>query len=1007
MPDEYADGQQMTLPIRGQYDGQPYVPPRTTSARSPTQTASSRHELNGDYTDRSRDDTTTSARTRRRDPHSPATATTRAEQLQVPQHPGMTRENSEVLNRVVVSDPIVDEERMRARIAEAQPMQPTPEARAMGLTQEYADDTRRQQKRQNFEEKPKRREVQFGDYILGQTLGEGEFGKVKLGWKKDGSSQVAIKLIRRESVATNPTRLPKIYREISILRELQHPNIVQLHEMVETERHIGIILEYASGGELFDYILNQRYLKDPSARRLFAQLVSGVGYLHKKGIVHRDLKLENLLLDQNKNIIITDFGFANTFDPKDELAPEVEYNLASKDFVKKYRLDRLNEKGYRKGDLMQTSCGSPCYAAPELVVSDSLYTGRKVDVWSCGVILYAMLAGYLPFDDDPANPEGDNINLLYKYITSTPLTFPEYVTPHARDLLRRILVPDPRKRADLFEVARHSWLTEYHHVVAHITSSTTNIADIANSTVTATGKSIATSSNIVLTLEDEETSRMPRSTSVRVPPSTSPRHETPQRAHEVIGDEPRRERIPTRHTLQAEYVPPRQHTERQPPEAIARTNAEPQGVSAITASTTKPLPQAPVEKQRPVTGTGHAGSTQSPQQQSAAPVRPMRDIPRSTSDSTGTVMASSAPNSQWTTRPSTQGSMISTNGPTRSDLRLPSRGSYGQPSAPSVQRETAQGKVTQPQVQKNIRNYNISSPQYQHGHQNSIGQPMAEQAMAPPQPPQKPPPQHQHQPPPPSQQGHHRRSSTLSTLGEKLFGRSNSVIKKDRDENRQRNGRKYPPTAMKQSYPADNEPQPRMSTDSKRSFSLGFRRKESQEAGLDQHDEKIANNGRRFSLLQAMGLKKNDTYAESSRAYTPDQQQYSRPDTTENNYGPSSTDGQQDRRNYNFSRPAPQQYGHRPQQSTGDVYGSTGVYQNPTDSQQRFQHRRADSQNQFQQFNDSANSRPSMQGNRLTKPRRFNDAYEQDHRGGTGAVRKVQDFFRRRRARADSQMDYR
>lgn len=100
-------------------------------------------------------------------------------------------------------------------------------------------------------------------------------------------------------------------------------------------------------------------------------------------------------------------------------------------------------------------------------------------------IQYAMLAGYLPFDDDPANPEGDNINLLYKYIVTTPLTFPEYVTPHARDLLRRILVPDPRKRADLFEVARHSWLSEYAHVVSHITSSTTNITDIANSTVPA------------------------------------------------------------------------------------------------------------------------------------------------------------------------------------------------------------------------------------------------------------------------------------------------------------------------------------------------------------------------------------------------------------------------------------------------------------------------------------------------------------------------------------------
>ena len=96
-----------------------------------------------------------------------------------------------------------------------------------------------------------------------------------------------------------------------------------------------------------------------------------------------------------------------------------------------------------------------------------------------------MLAGYLPFDDDPANPEGDNINLLYKYIVSTPLTFPEYVTPHARDLLRRILVPDPRKRADLFEVARHSWLSEFAHVVAHVTSSTTTVGDISNATVTA------------------------------------------------------------------------------------------------------------------------------------------------------------------------------------------------------------------------------------------------------------------------------------------------------------------------------------------------------------------------------------------------------------------------------------------------------------------------------------------------------------------------------------------
>lgn len=168
---------------------------------------------------------------------------------------------------------------------------------------------------------------------------------------------------------------------------------MRLIDKVETDRHIGIILEYASGGELFDYILNHRYLKDNAARRLFAQLVSGVGYLHKKGIVHRDLKLENLLLDRNRNIIITDFGFANTFDAHEELTKEEELNLTDKEFVKRMGLDRVKMNGSRKGDLMQTSCGSPCYAAPELVVSDSLYTGRKVDVWSCGVILVSSVIG--------------------------------------------------------------------------------------------------------------------------------------------------------------------------------------------------------------------------------------------------------------------------------------------------------------------------------------------------------------------------------------------------------------------------------------------------------------------------------------------------------------------------------------------------------------------------------------------------------------------------------------
>ncbi|KAF8596943.1 Pkinase-domain-containing protein [Ceratobasidium sp. AG-I] len=276
---------------------------------------------------------------------------------------------------------------------------------------------------------PKRAIPRFGPYLLLQTLGEGEFGKVKLGLHATWGEEVAVKLIRRGNVE-NALRMSKVEREIEVLRTINHPNIVRLYDVIETDKYIGIVLEYASGGELFDHILAHRFLRERDACKLFAQLISGVSYIHQKKIVHRDLKLENLLLDRNRNVIITDFGFANRFE-------------------------------HRPDDLMQTSCGSPCYAAPELVISEGEYVGSAVDIWSCGVILYAMLAGYLPFDDDPANPDGDNINLLYKYIVTTPLTFPDYVSQAARDLLARMLVPDPKHRADLATIMAHPWLAPY------------------------------------------------------------------------------------------------------------------------------------------------------------------------------------------------------------------------------------------------------------------------------------------------------------------------------------------------------------------------------------------------------------------------------------------------------------------------------------------------------------------------------------------------------------------
>ena len=397
----------------------PVPPPRTSSHRShhgsSTSGASSSDRVSSRHAKTKTDgrsasrrekpaDDVNGSRSRREDPaKAAARASTRSQPPAaggnragtvletIPGQGTLVKESSTVINSVLVSDPSVDIEREQVRQASGPVVSPPEKSQSPGLGlvgSDGVDDGGRGGLRSRHDYSGSRRkETTFGQYILGQTLGEGEFGKVKLGWKKDGSIQVAIKLIRRETLGSNPSRLPKIYREISILRDLSHPNIVRLHEMMETDRHIGIIMEYASGGELFDHILNNRYLKDNQARRLFAQLVSGVGYLHKKGIVHRDLKLENLLLDRNRNIIITDFGFANTFDPADELGEEIEYNLNNKEFVKRLRLDKPNAHGLRRSDLMQTSCGSPCYAAPELVVTDSLYTGRKVDVWSCGVIL--------------------------------------------------------------------------------------------------------------------------------------------------------------------------------------------------------------------------------------------------------------------------------------------------------------------------------------------------------------------------------------------------------------------------------------------------------------------------------------------------------------------------------------------------------------------------------------------------------------------------------------------
>lgn len=286
-----------------------------------------------------------------------------------------------------------------------------------------------------IQQKPHNRHKRLGKYILGQTIGEGEFGKVKLAWAEGENGerrQYAIKLLRQDRLrGVDQAQRDKVNHEINALQACRHPHVIRLEDLLQNVHYIGIVLDFASGGDMFAYIYKNGRLEERNAQRLFAQLVSGVHYLHQKGIVHRDLKLENLLLDGNNKILISDFGFANSF---------------------------RNSKGYT---LMRTSCGSPCYAAPEVVNSDKNYDGRKVDVWSVGVILFTFLAGYLPFDDDPNNPDSEDIQQLYRYIATKPLKFPEWIGGEARDLLRQILVVEPERRAKMQEIMAHRWLADH------------------------------------------------------------------------------------------------------------------------------------------------------------------------------------------------------------------------------------------------------------------------------------------------------------------------------------------------------------------------------------------------------------------------------------------------------------------------------------------------------------------------------------------------------------------
>lgn len=252
-------------------------------------------------------------------------------------------------------------------------------------------------------------------YKTGKTLGIGSFGKVKIAEHALTGHKVAIKILNRRKIK-NMDMEEKVRREIKILRLFMHPHIIRLYEVIETPSDIYVIMEYVKSGELFDYIVEKGRLNEDEARHFFQQIISGVEYCHRNMVVHRDLKPENLLLDSKFNVKIADFGLSNIM---------------------------------RDGHFLKTSCGSPNYAAPE-VISGKLYAGPEVDVWSCGVILYALLCGTLPFDDE-------NIPNLFKKIKSGIYTLPSHLSTGARDLIPRMLVVDPTKRMTIPEIRQHPW----------------------------------------------------------------------------------------------------------------------------------------------------------------------------------------------------------------------------------------------------------------------------------------------------------------------------------------------------------------------------------------------------------------------------------------------------------------------------------------------------------------------------------------------------------------------
>ncbi|XP_042755932.1 CBL-interacting protein kinase 5 [Lactuca sativa] len=254
-------------------------------------------------------------------------------------------------------------------------------------------------------------------YEIGRLLGQGTFAKVYYARNLKTNQSVAVKVIDKEQVM-KVGLIDQIKREIAVMRLVKHPNVVQLYEVMASKSKIYFAMEYVRGGELFNKVSKGR-LKEDAARKYFQQLVAAVDFCHSRGVYHRDLKPENLLLDESGNLKVTDFGLSALCESR------------------------------RQDGLLHTTCGTPAYVAPE-VINKKGYDGQKADIWSCGVILYVLLAAYLPFHDN-------NLMEMYKKISKGEFKCPQWFAPEVKKLLSKILDPNPSTRITLAKLMENPW----------------------------------------------------------------------------------------------------------------------------------------------------------------------------------------------------------------------------------------------------------------------------------------------------------------------------------------------------------------------------------------------------------------------------------------------------------------------------------------------------------------------------------------------------------------------